>query len=152
MIYDTLDHADTYAGLYPRLRDALACLNRLTPETPDGRIEADGENLFINIERYRTVAPDTKLYEAHRRYLDIQIILAGSESIYVQPIDRLQESERYDNETDVAWYTGKNTPHICLRPGDFLLLLPQDGHKPGCWAEADHPRDVIKAVAKVRID
>ncbi|MEM1109743.1 MAG: YhcH/YjgK/YiaL family protein [Planctomycetota bacterium] len=152
MIYDTLDHADSYAGLYPRLRDAFACLNQLTPETPNGRVEVDGENLFVNVERYRTVAPDTKRYEAHRRYLDIQILLAGSESIYVQSIDCLVETERYDSETDVAWYTGKTTPHISLQPGDFFLLLPQDGHKPGCWVEAGHPRDVIKAVAKVRID
>ena len=48
MILDTIDHANQYAGLNIRLDTALNAMKVYTPDNyPGGRIELDGEKLFL---------------------------------------------------------------------------------------------------------
>ena len=55
MILDTIDHANQYAGLNIRLDTALNAMKVYTPDNyPGGRIELDGEKLFLLLNSYET--------------------------------------------------------------------------------------------------
>lgn len=149
MIYDTLDHADLYTSVHPLLAEAFAFLKDFDPETPDGRIELKGEDMFVNVERYTTQPLTKRRYEAHRTYLDVQTIFTGREAIFIAPLGRVEEEEPYDAEKDVAFYSGTSQQLLDLHPGEFAIFLPQDAHKPVC--QADGPSDVLKVVVKIKV-
>ena len=41
----------------------------------------DGERFFVNIVEYETTLPENRFWEAHRKYLDVHLMLDGQEQI-----------------------------------------------------------------------
>ena len=60
-----------------------------------GHYEIDGDNVYLNIAEFETAPVETKGWEAHRKFLDIHLILRGTEQIDVnftpnmKPLDYL---------------------------------------------------------------
>ena len=69
------------------------------------------------------------------------------DSIGVAPLHTLV-AEPYDETKDLLWLTGEGD-EVTLRPGDFVLLWPEDGHMPG-MAIGD-PVPVLKVVFKIAL-
>lgn len=79
MIYDTIKNLAVYRGVLPGMAvvaDFLARtdLNTLAP----GRIDL-WEGVWVNVNRY--VPAESGKWEAHRRYVDLQYVLTGSEEM-----------------------------------------------------------------------
>jgi biofilm protein TabA len=150
MILDTITSAPSYVGLNPHFATAFAWLADFDPDTPDGRVDLEGDDLYALVQSYGTVPPDQKAYESHRTYADIQFVAAGAEVIYYAPINRLRPTMGYDPVKDCLLYADPSagTP-LHLGPGTFAIFLPHDGHKPGC--SAGHPSPIKKVVVKVRL-
>lgn len=106
---------------------------------------------YVNIESYQTQTFETRRYESHRKYIDIQYIISGEENIVTAPLDKLQIEEAYNTAKDIAFYRNNfyGTDNI-LKAGDMLLLGPDDGHMP-CVA-VGKPCGVRKAVFKIHIN
>ena len=160
MIADRLDQLERYRGLHPRLDRGLQALRRLAAEPAasralapaDGRHELEGEELYAVISTYATESPRTKPFEAHRRYIDIQAVLAGRETLYWAPLAGLRPRGGHSEAEDIALYEdpaggGVGLP---LEPGAFVVLFPQDAHKPGCRS-GGRGETVRKLVLKVRV-
>jgi biofilm protein TabA len=135
MIADLLEQAWRYRWLDPRLDRGLEALRRLAdaPEQ-DGRLELEGEELYAVFSSYQPGEPAEKPFEAHRRYVDIQAVLSGSELLYWAPLKGLAARRAYSPAEDAAFYEdppGGGTG-LLLAPGAFVILFPQDAHKPGC--------------------
>jgi biofilm protein TabA len=150
VIIDTIKNAMLYADVHPGVRKGLEFLQNIDPSLPDGRIDIDGDDVFALVQSYPTKPAAGKQFEAHRVYLDIQYMLDGRETIEVTPIDRLRSATDYDAEKDCSLYDGgdEHTP-VLLLAGDFAVLFPEDGHKPGCLYQVSEP--VRKIVVKVRL-
>lgn len=148
MIAGELVHRRRYGALHPFFADALEFLANFDPGSPDGRIELDGERLIAVIERYESSPATGRPFEAHRRYIDIQCVLEGRERILHCHLEGLEPLEEYSREADVAFYEDPTaTSSILVRPGEFVILFPEDAHKPGCMAGG---RDAVrKVVVKV---
>ena len=149
MIYDHIANRSIYRGLGPLFTQGLDYLAQFDPATVDGRVSLDGDSLFALVQSYQTAAADTKLFESHRVYADIQYIAAGEEVINTSSLDRLQVTTPYNANNDAALYKGMDDTPLRLRVGDFAVLWPQDGHKPCCQWNA--PTQVKKVVIKVRL-
>ena len=81
-ITDIAQRADLPAALRAIVKQALA----LAPETLEpGRYEIDGNDIFINVMAFETADAQSKRYEQHRDYADIQILLSGNERIDFGP-------------------------------------------------------------------
>ena len=144
MIMDNLPQWRRYAGLLPGLSPAFQFLETLTPATPDGRYELDGN--YCLVQRYRTKPHGT--FEAHRKYVDVQFILAGRETILWAPLASLTTvTQSYVDDRDVGFFAMPATSTaLRLGAGQFTILFPADGHAPGI--ECDGAVDVVKAVVK----
>ena len=153
MIVDTLAHAGCYRGMLPMLDHGLAALERLVAQPPaDGRHELAGASLYASLSSYTTGDPAGKPFEAHRRYVDIQVVLAGRESLYWAPLATLEPRGEYSATDDIAYYAGQAGLAVPLGPGWFAVLFPQDAHKPGCVpSPAGGEGTVRKLVIKVGI-
>lgn len=149
MLLDRLDHYDTYASLGLSFQRAFAFLRKAGPEIADGRYDLSEDGDHALAQSYETGSPGSKQFEAHRAHIDIQYLLSGRERVYYQPIDELTEETPYNDEKDVTFFGNRDDRPLLLNAGDFLILWPQDGHKPGCSIGPSEP--VRKIVVKLRI-
>ena len=83
MIYDRFENLNLYAVPGSLLHRALVYARDVAADVADGRIEIDGERLYASVASYETGGRDERRFEAHRRYIDIQVLLAGEETIDV---------------------------------------------------------------------
>jgi YhcH/YjgK/YiaL family protein len=149
MIADRLVNAHRYAGLGPRITRALEFLDRTDLYAiADGRHELDGADLYALVQRYTSKPVAEGRWEAHRRYADLQYVVAGEERIGYGPIERFTRNG-YDAERDFEALTGDGD-FLRLGAGSFVLLWPGEAHMPQV-AVAD-PSPVKKVVLKIRVD
>ncbi len=120
-------------------------------ELPLGKTEIDGDNVFVNIMEFEPALPGEKDYEAHKIYADIHVVISGTESIAVAPLEQCVLKGEFNADADFGAYTnpGEET-WVTLHAGDFLVTPPSDAHKPGCTLEKSGSK-LKKAVMKVRI-
>lgn len=147
MIFDTLNHIETYRHIHPRIYQGLKLLESNFSDMADGRYSVEGDDLFYMIQSYET-KPDNPFPEAHKQYVDIQCVLTGGESISVGSLEDLTEVESHP-EQDLALYQGPLN-QIALTPGKFVVLWPQDAHAAGIALGETGP--CHKCVVKVRLD
>lgn len=115
-----------------------------------GRYEfSDG--IYMNVEEYVPQNRRQRRFESHRKYVDIQYIITGSEIITVADIYECEIYEEYDAVADIAFY--KNTPvgvDYVLRDGEFVVLKPNEAHMP-CIKVYGY-ENVKKAVVKIPVE
>lgn len=150
MITDLLEQWRRYTSLSPRFAAAFEFLEELPGNQPDGRFEIDGDHCFALVQSYTTKPSAQAMFEAHRRYIDIQFIQAGRETILWSPLAALtQVTQPYAAEKDVSFFA--NPPQwtpINLCAGQFAIFFPEDGHAPGI--EYGGLVEVRKTVIKIR--
>lgn len=148
MIYDHLREQRLYRAVHPGLDMAFDYLLKFDPQTVDGKYELAGDRVFAMVQSYVTKAAADKKYEAHLRYIDLQFIVSGEEIIYHTPLDRLTLTDDYNEAKDYALYRGEDSQALNLRAGDFSILFPHDGHKPGCtWQQEQTIKKVVVKIA-----
>ena len=109
-----------------------------------------GDEVFALVQTYETGPATEKRFESHRAHLDVQYVAEGEERILHAPTRLLEVAEPYDADRDLIFYAEpKAASSLLVRAGDFAVLLPGDGHKPGCMAGGRHR--VKKVVVKVRV-
>ena len=113
-----------------------------------GRHEIDGERLFVNIVEYRTTTAQERFWEAHREYLDVHLMLTGTEQIDLNFISNMDVKE-YQKETDFLPMDGEKKVSVVLEEGDYLVCYPGDGHRTAVAVEK--PSDIKKAIFKVQV-
>jgi YhcH/YjgK/YiaL family protein len=149
MIVDLLANAHLYRGLNSRIDRAFAYLHEtdLAALEP-GDHEIDGKDIFARAITYTTRIPENGVWEAHRRYIDLQVMVQGEERICYAPVSRLIRGE-YDESKDFLHLSGEGDS-VTLPSGSFMLLWPGDGHMP-CLA-VDKPEPIKKVVVKIAVD
>lgn len=149
MIIDRISNAHLYEPLSPRIKRAFDYLRRtdLAPLAP-GRHDIDGDSLYVMLSQYETKPRSQGAWEAHRRYIDLQVVIQGSEQIGYSHVSRLK-SGPYAADKDFMPLAGDGD-FLTLSAGDFMLLFPEDGHMPGIAIGAPNP--VTKAVFKIGVE
>lgn len=152
MILDTLPNLALYSELSPRLSAAAVFLasNNLAA-LPAGRVEIDGDDVFANVSDYDTHDPAPDRFEAHRNYVDLQIVVSGAERVLMAPrTPCLEVAQPYDEARDIEFVRagGESIP---LYAGQFLVIFPHEAHQPGCHPASGTSR-VRKIVVKMRAD
>ena len=149
MIYAKHKDAPAYRGIHPNLDLALA---HITPEflasVGPERVELKGGDVYATRFTYETVPEDESFFEAHRKYLDIHIMTAGSEGVEIAPPEALTEFDRAE-ANDFYAYRGQGDYKLTLTPGNFLVVFPGDAHR--IKMRLDSPETVSKVVFKVRM-
>jgi YhcH/YjgK/YiaL family protein len=72
---------------------------------------------------------DEGTFEAHKKYIDIQMVLDGSEYVAWAPINQLVVDVEYNPEKDVVRLNGSPQEIMKINKGMAYICLPHDGHK-----------------------
>jgi YhcH/YjgK/YiaL family protein len=152
MIYDKISNYKKY-NLGEAFTDAFAHALTLDASSPVGSTQIQPA-VKAAIAEYTTKLQADAKPETHRRFIDIQIVLAGEELIGWYPDGSLKVSEPYDTERDVEFYTQAQVlVRDCLlsmKPGYFTIFYPWDVHMPQVCVD-DKPAKVKKLVYKIAI-
>ena len=106
------------------------------------------ENIFVNIISYETKKREERFFEAHRKYLDIHLILEGQEIIDVNDIDNMVQKE-YQEDQDFLPIFGDSKCAILMKENDVLVCYPHDGHQTA--VKVEESMIIKKAIFKVKI-
>ena len=140
MIYDRIDNLEKYKSLHPRFATAFAYLRQLIAENADsGRHDmqiCDVPNaVFANVNSYNTrLLSNPDQMEIHHKYIDIQIMMEGEESIYVPTTNLLISTKTYDDLGDyelVQAPSEDENVRLVMRPNMFAIFFPNEPHLPG---------------------
>jgi biofilm protein TabA len=152
MITTDIDHLEEQVAMTPAMRQAVDWLKSVWgQELPDGRVEIDGTTVYALVQSYTGKPVDAPRYEAHRAYIDVQVVVMGQERFGWAPLEAMAPTDEYNPEKDVIHGTVP-TPGSVLIPlqaGQLMVLYPSDAHAPGLSAADDSP--VKKIVLKVRL-
>lgn len=142
-----------YGQMSGKLDKAFAWLraNDLKSIEPGQTIVVDGERISAQIQAYRTLQPKEMRFEAHRCYIDIQLVVSGRETIYWAPLARLPKIDTpYNYDKDAVFFEDPEiSVPLRLEAGDYAIFFPTDGHKPKCIVS--QPESVAKIVMKVAV-
>lgn len=116
------------------------------------RYDIDGDSLYAPISEYASKKEGEAMFEAHRKYIDIQYVIKGEEKIGVTPLSEKKDIVTpYDEAKDIEFMTVMDSTYHKATPQNFFIFFPSDIHKPGMRTGEDSSL-VKKIVVKVRID
>jgi biofilm protein TabA len=149
MVLDRLDNAAAYQALFPRLRQAFDFLRSADlAGLPQGRHDVAGNDLFALVQEYRTKPDSEGFWESHRKYIDVQYVVAGAERMGYANLATLSVRQPYDADKDLLILDGSGD-FFTVGAGMFTIFAPQDAHMP-CLAVGE-PAAVRKVVIKVAV-
>lgn len=149
MIFDSLKNYKRYENINNDFKKAFEFLMREDlKELSPGKYEIDGDGIFAFVQQYETKEVESKIYEVHKKYIDVQYMLQGEENMGFTSIDTLRLKTAYDEEGDAIMMDGSK-PLYQLKEGEFFVFFPGEPHIPGI--DSGVRREIKKIVVKIKV-
>ncbi len=149
MIFDHLNNASRYNALHPDFALAFQFLKQQDMVLlPTGKHDLRGEEVFaILSDDYGFGGREQARLESHRKYIDIQLVLGGTDWMGWQELAACQNiTEPYTTERDIVFYGDKPRVWLEVPAQHFVIYYPEDTHAPLATAEK-----VRKIVFKIKV-
>lgn len=148
MIVDRIERFQQYTRSVPDIYEVMKFAEKVKKENiPVGKYPI--QNGFVLVQEGQTRKFEEADFEVHRKYLDIQILVSGTEYVEYADIKDLTTKVAFDEEKDLELMDGAGCK-IQIKPDMFYVLYPSDGHKPCCHEEIS--TNYKKVLAKIKID
>ena len=147
MIIDTIENLGKYVALNPLFADVVEFLKNNDLQTiEEGKHFIKDKDLFVNIQVAKGKTQEAAVLETHIEMIDIQIPITCEETFGYTPLCDLPDFE-YNAEKDITKYGDtKAQTYVTVKPGQFVIFFPQDGHAPCIINQPE----IKKAIFKVR--
>jgi YhcH/YjgK/YiaL family protein len=151
MILDKISNFEQYKFNSNQIYKALKLLfeNEFADLDP-GKYVLDGDRLFYMVNEYETTLKDSNELEFHKKYIDVQFMLKGSEIIKHKLFEDEKPSKEYSSDNDFGMAKVKKFSKILLTQGDFAIFYPNDLHMPG-FSSSEKASKIKKIVFKIQI-
>jgi len=132
MIVDSLKGFERYTHIHKRFGKAYEYIlktdfDSLTP----GKYDVMGREIYCTIWEGEGKGLDIPKLEVHDTYIDIHILIEGSETIGVRDRSRcVGDNIFYDAERDIAFLEESPENFISLGKGNIAVIFPHDAHAP----------------------
>ena len=138
--------------LPPVFNKAMVLFFQRRPYLTRGNFEIEGKPMRVIFEEGMTKPVAERRFEAHRRFIDIQIVLKGRERMDFStvPPNSLPLEDRMERD-DIAFYPEPAVVQTALLEADqYAVFLPGELHAPNlAFAE---PENHLKAIIKISAD
>jgi len=147
MIIDKIENLGKYVSLNPLFADVVEFLKSHDLEKMEaGKYPIKDKDLFLNLQMAKGRSKEAAVLETHIEMIDIQIPVSCEETFGYTPLSDLPEFE-YNAEKDITKYGDTTSQtYVLVKPGQFAMFCPQDGHAP-CISEN---AEIKKAIFKVK--
>ena len=142
MILDRLQSLEKYAGTIPHTKEIAEFLKDHDAATlPCGRYDVcDG--VFVNVCDIEN--GENSVYEAHRKYNDLQCLITGDEIMKRCHIADCGDATVYADDGDCQLFrSAESVATLHVRAGEFAYFDPDDAHAPGTAGDVKKVRKLI---------
>ena len=147
MILDTLANSALYEQAHPLFKKVFDFLKTSQLATMEpGRYEIDGDKAFAMIQEPENKPKAQCKLECHRKYIDLQLVVSGNESMGWAPIAGLGHALPFNEKDDAGFFKDAPQSWFDVRPGAFAIFFPTDAHAPNA-GEGIHRKVVVKILA-----
>lgn len=142
----------TLAYVEEILRPGSEAQQRLLAVKTGETVNVDlGDGVFAMEQAYNTKAWADGRWEAHRVYIDVQVVVSGEELMGVSDASRLKVVEDRTPAKDVLFFDAYDEGSVFrVRAGEIAVFYPADAHKPSVSVGASGT-PVHKTVVKVPV-
>lgn len=147
MIVDKIDNIQLYKQMLNNLELGLQAMATQIDKLEVGRYEFDGG--YFMVQKGETKPMSEGLFEAHKKYVDVQIVVKGSEEVAWSDIRDLVEAVPYNADKDALYLEGCTDHFIRISEGMFYIAFPHDGHRP--VRHTEHQQTFTKIVLKLPV-
>ena len=154
MVLDKLSNGYCYTGLSSGFEAAFHYLNSVDLDTlPVGRHNISGDDVYLLIQEADLKSWSQGMWEAHKSYADIQLVIHGEEILGVCNTQGMNVLKPYDAQQDVVLFDpNEDGLMLPITDGDFAILFPQDAHRPCIRRDQENAcMKSRRAVVKVRL-
>lgn len=150
MIVDWIENMPKYYDRLPGLQKGMECVTGYADWSAGDRREFDGG--YVMRQEGETKPLDEGTFEAHIRYIDVQILQEGRDWYTLwNRVGNLEEEIPYNTEKDCTRYRGEG-PLLELRPGMFAVFYPDDAHKADRRLNGKGAEPYKKLLIKLEVD
>ena len=124
--------------------EMVSLIESLKKDWKEGRYEL-ANGAYANAESYLT--KETSVFERHKKFIDIQIILGGMETIeLITPV----VTQPYDENRDIMFVDIPEVSYAYMDEGTYCIITPDTLHKPcmNCCGRHTVRKVVIKVPVK----
>lgn len=147
MVIDTIENLEKYVTLNPLFKDVVEFLKNNDLNTlEEGKHFIKDKDLFVNIQMAKGKTKEEAKLETHKRMIDIQIPISACETFGYTPLGDLP-AEEYNDEKDITKYAILAETYFTLKPSEFAIFFPQDGHAPCVSSEPQIKKAIFKVLA-----
>lgn len=138
-----------YYSLNPLFKKAFDYLTSHSfVDMDNGVHEVEGKDIMAIVNSYDTQPAAERIWEGHKKYIDIQFVAKGTENMGHSPIQFAKVIQDYDAENDFTKFEAAGN-EITVPENYFTIFFPHDVHKPNLIFQ--HAAFVKKVVMKVRV-
>lgn len=137
--------------IYKISPEAYSFIKNFQPSVmEDGRYQLES-GVFADVMSYITKPAELTCYESHKKHIDIQYLIYGTELMVTEDVRKLQNYrlKEYCDEQDVIFYKYNLGNARILEPGESIILHPNDARR-GAIA-VKQPIKVRKIVVKIPV-
>ena len=148
MVIDSIKNSQRYSAIHHDLEKVFDFLTSLDAGVTPGIYYVDGR-IRVSLGAYMTKPVDECKFENHKKFIDVQYVVAGHEAIDVTSVGLNVIEDKLD-ESDYALYEpGTDYDRVSLKAREFAVIFPGEKHRPS--VAVGDPCYVVKAVAKLEI-
>jgi biofilm protein TabA len=149
MIFSALSQSARYAALHPLFTRAFDFIRENDLYAmPPGRYPIEGDNLIAIVEQVPGKTREQARLECHRKYIDIQLVLDGTDEMGWKPLaDCLNPVGDFSAGKDIQFFHDAPASWVAVPPDHFCIFFPEDAHAP-----LVSPGEVRKVIFKVALD
>ncbi len=150
MILDSLKNFKTYTGMHERFALVADFLDKTDlAAMADGKYEIDGKNVFVTVGTFALKDPAVAALEAHDNYIDIQVVVRGTEGFGWRFREECAAPRGEMNlEKDIIFFNDRPSATVTANGGEFVIFFTDDAHAP--LTGTGKPEDVRKCIFKVK--
>jgi biofilm protein TabA len=132
MILDTLSNIDRYASLHPLFPQAITFISSTDLNALSVGIHPIiGEQLLVIVEEAQGRSRTEAQLECHRKYIDIQLVLEGTDEMGWKPLaDCQQPVSDYSAAKDIQFFTDAADAWVSTPANAYCIFFPEDAHAP----------------------
>ena len=152
MIISSLTSPNFKVGLPKVIAEVCDYLNTLDLNALENGRHDINDQIYMNVMEPETAEPSSKKAELHHEYLDVQVLIRGTENIEVGAnYPDLSKYESYNEADDYQLCEDIDDKlTVTMKPKMFAVFYPYEPHKPCCVVNGKTEK-IKKLVVKVPV-
>ena len=121
-------------------------LTGINEETPKGRHDI-GDKVYVNVVSYETKKDFDGIFENHKEYIDLHVLINGEEKIYYGKRVDMVVTNKYDKSCDYELLKGDKYSAVVYSSMQAIECKTNEPHMAG--GSVSLPQNILKAIIKI---